>query len=549
MEELLSVTICDPLDFDEQIFLSWLKGLKSQEAAEAHIASVSEYWTQDMENEGSNIFSVSQQKSSGLHDLLENEILDHYRSYEFLEHYICQPWLLTNQIMIRIPDHIIQWVICQYYSLDSQVARGLLGKRLFKNRRELEDMSDHCHIPLISVTRQFENLHRIYLSLEDLQFQVNFMGFIQSSYALPSWISRKYACLLFLVAGRFDVNSKKRLQRLSCSELENCAAASMACLLPDLKTFLEFKSGSFDASDLDVPADVVVEDIAQLRTSSYGSAGSQDPTMQSSSASTGTSTANFPQFPGYSFSGDVNGVGGADSQGKSKSHKGAMNEDDLTIELAQPIGLMGRSQSAPDGPKHTKSQSESRLRNRTGSEMSDANQSPWVGMLRLVTHPCVFATEPDKQLLSNLRELRTMFTNDVCEVAVAHVKRVLSTMARGDAIVRKLDASGRLKSVLKSLTNICGHLSQSKEYRDMYDDVLNIVGESLQEGGLDKYEANGVLIACNAMIAGIKEPLLKKMDRVENSKKQRKINTIEMEWVRFMLCCRVCLWNMFDVLL
>ena len=72
MEELLSVTICDPLDFDENIFLSWLKGLKSQEATEAHIAAVSDYWTQDMDNEGSNIFSVSQQKNSGLYDLLEH---------------------------------------------------------------------------------------------------------------------------------------------------------------------------------------------------------------------------------------------------------------------------------------------------------------------------------------------------------------------------------------------------------------------------------------------------------------------------------------------
>lgn len=241
MEELLSVTICDPLDFDENIFLSWLKGLKSQEATDAQIEAVSKYWTHDMDNEGSNIFSISQQKSSGLYDLLEHEILDHYKSYEFLEHYICQPWLLTNQIMIRIPDHVIQWVICQYYTLDCQVARALVGKRLFKNRRELEDMSDNCHIPFISVSRQFENLHRLYLSLEDLQFQVNFIGFIESTYALPPSISRNYACLLFLVAGRFDVNSKKRLQKLSCRELENCAAASMACLLPDLRTFLALK--------------------------------------------------------------------------------------------------------------------------------------------------------------------------------------------------------------------------------------------------------------------------------------------------------------------
>ena len=240
MEELLSVTICDPLDFDENIFLSWLKGLKSSEATEAHIKSVSSFWTQDLDNEGSNIFGVFQQKTSGLYDLIEHEILDHYRSYEFLEHYICQPSLLTNQIMIRIPDHIIQWVICQYYSLDNEVTRGLLNKNKFKNRKELEDISEVCKVPLISVTRQFENIQRVFLSLEELQYQVNFMSFIGSNYALPNNLSRKYSCLLFLLAGRFDVNTKKRLERLSCLELENCATVLMTCLLPDLKTFLSF---------------------------------------------------------------------------------------------------------------------------------------------------------------------------------------------------------------------------------------------------------------------------------------------------------------------
>jgi hypothetical protein len=97
-----------------------------------------------------------------------------------------------------------------------------------------------------------------------------------------------------------------------------------------------------------------------------------------------------------------------------------------------------------------------------------------------------------------------MFTNDVSEAAVIQIKKRLLTMERGDIIVRKLDGrcvtsiniksylsirydsnyliwcvcvcvSYRLKSVLKSLTSIGGHLSQSKEYRDIYDDILNIV--------------------------------------------------------------------------
>ena len=75
------------------------------------------------------------------------------------------------------------------------------------------------------------------------------------------------------------------------------------------------------------------------------------------------------------------------------------------------------------------------------------------------------------------------------------------------------------------------------------------VGESLQEAGLDRKEANVFLIACNSMIAGIRESLFRKLDRLDKAKKQRKINIIEMDWIRFVLCCRICLWNMFDVLL
>ena len=92
------------------------------------------------------------------------------------------------------------------------------------------------------------------------------------------------------------------------------------------------------------------------------------------------------------------------------------------------------------------------------------------------------------------------------------------------------------------MTNVLSHIVTI--YSPFYQ-----VGESLQETGLDRHEANRFLIACNSMIAGIKETLLRKMDRLENSKKQRKINTLEMDWIRFVLCCRICLWNMYDVLL
>ena len=119
------------------------------------------------------------------------------------------------------------------------------------------------------------------------------------------------------------------------------------------------------------------------------------------------------------------------------------------------------------------------------------------------------------------------------------------------------------------MTNIGGHLSQSKEYRDIFDDILHLVkvknafnkyfflfivhdllqiGETLHEAGLDRQEANLFMIACNSMISGIRDILFRKLDRLDTAKKQRKLNIIEMDWIRFVLCCRICLWNMFGAL-
>lgn len=50
-------------------------------------------------------------------------------------------------------------------------------------------------------------------------------------------LALKYTCLIFLMAGRFNAVSKKRFQNITCQQLESCAAATMACLIPDLTTF------------------------------------------------------------------------------------------------------------------------------------------------------------------------------------------------------------------------------------------------------------------------------------------------------------------------
>lgn len=231
MEELLDVVICDPLDFDEILFHCWLEGQKPEEATEAKIEACKQSWRSRNISENTTV-------DPQLFELLKLDVIDNYRHFEVLEHFVCQPSLLVQQIMIQIPHNAIHWVIEQYYSIDDTVVREMLGKRFSKNRKDLDEISDSTGVPLRRVTRQFDNLKRIYTSLEEVkQFQCNMMEFIQEQFALPLYLCRKYTCLLYLLAGKFTLVAKKKFQRISCKNLELCAAVTLACLVSDASTF------------------------------------------------------------------------------------------------------------------------------------------------------------------------------------------------------------------------------------------------------------------------------------------------------------------------
>lgn len=89
-------------------------------------------------------------------------------------------------------------------------------------------------------------------------------------------------------------------------------------------------------------------------------------------------------IPLYTFSGGLN---------KSKSQHGlsveptprtSSNGQEIPSDLPRPLSH-GRSQSAP-------------LSSHTNEERLEQNLSPWLGICRLLTHPAVYATEPDKQV-------------------------------------------------------------------------------------------------------------------------------------------------------
>jgi hypothetical protein len=89
-----------------------------------------------------------------------------------------------------------------------------------------------------------DNIKRVFACAEELQFQFNLLSFVESQYTLPHHLARKYACILFILEGKFAVNSKKRMQRISLTGIENCACVAMACLVPDSVTFTSYWNAS-----------------------------------------------------------------------------------------------------------------------------------------------------------------------------------------------------------------------------------------------------------------------------------------------------------------
>lgn len=119
--------------------------------------------------------------------------------------------------------------------------REILNKRLTKTRKDLEDASESTGLNLRRVTRQFDNIRRIYSEFEDASItQVgNVYRFIAKNYLLSNYLVKKYTCLVFLLYTKFNLTSKRRIQRVPCENLEYASALILVFLALDGQSYLK----------------------------------------------------------------------------------------------------------------------------------------------------------------------------------------------------------------------------------------------------------------------------------------------------------------------
>ena len=240
MEELLSLVVSDPIVFDLSVFSLWLEGKTLEVATAIKISSFLS--SVRMRQRHSKITpNVDEENFYKLdphtYELFKKDILDQYRMFEILEHYLAIPSSLSGQTMVQVPAATQRIMIENYYKLDDIIVREILNRKMSKNRKDLDEISESCDRPLVRVTREYGNLRRIVSASEERTG--NIYKFIQGNYVLPAPLARKYTCLLFLINGKFNLSTTKKIAKVSCASLELCAALTMSCLVMERTAFYE----------------------------------------------------------------------------------------------------------------------------------------------------------------------------------------------------------------------------------------------------------------------------------------------------------------------
>ncbi|XP_033110521.1 acidic fibroblast growth factor intracellular-binding protein-like isoform X2 [Anneissia japonica] len=150
-----------------------------------------------------------------------SDIEDNYRNFMAIEKYLRNPPSLSNQVMFQIPQRTQEYLIQEYYSLNSSVAREILGKKLSsRHRKDLDEVSEKTDVTLKSCRRQYDNFKRVFKTVEDMQGSM--VKNITENFLLSKELAKKYAAIVFFANNRFETG-KKRLAFVTFDDFVYCA--------------------------------------------------------------------------------------------------------------------------------------------------------------------------------------------------------------------------------------------------------------------------------------------------------------------------------------
>ena len=219
----VDIVLSDPPNLSTELYDQWLSGKHFSTWTTAHLEPVPV-----LKSRYPNFVGAYATERTSESQLFNVEKADANRLFNHLEHYFSIPSVTEPQLIIwfQIPRSMRLKLIEKYYGYDNLVMREIISKRLTKSRRDAEEIADATRYHKGSVTRQVENVKRMYALVfdESKQFQGNLVKSIETIFLLPVALCRRYASVLFLIYSKFDL---KKVQSLPCSALERCSSVIM----------------------------------------------------------------------------------------------------------------------------------------------------------------------------------------------------------------------------------------------------------------------------------------------------------------------------------
>lgn len=176
------------------------------------------------------------------HDMMVSDVNDNYRLFAMLENVILSISSCNNPAAVGVAAKLDcgfgqfqladfksrARLVESYYSLDSELCREIVGKKLSSRlRKDLDEICDKpsCRfLKLRSARRQYDNVKRIFKTIEEMAG--DYVTNIRTQFGLSKELAEKYATLVFAASFRFEV-SKKRLNYLT---FENIMSISLVLI-------------------------------------------------------------------------------------------------------------------------------------------------------------------------------------------------------------------------------------------------------------------------------------------------------------------------------
>lgn len=103
------------------------------------------------------------------YEMLLSDTLDHFRTFLMLERFLKNPPSMGEQLVFQIAATTQRSLIHEYYQFDATVIREILSKKLSSRcRNALDDVSDRTKVSLRSCRRQFDNVKRVFKTVEEM---------------------------------------------------------------------------------------------------------------------------------------------------------------------------------------------------------------------------------------------------------------------------------------------------------------------------------------------------------------------------------------------